>query len=115
MGFGHRIYKSYDSRVSTCREICKELFKVTGKDPLIDLAVQLESIALKDEYFKQRKLYPNIDFYSGLVYRAMGFAPDFYTVIFAVGRIVGWLAHWKEAIKDPEMKIVRPRSNYIGH
>ncbi len=116
MGFGHRVYKSYDPRAEILREVCHEVFEELGieHDPLLELAMELERIALQDEYFIERKLYPNIDFYTGILMRAMGFPPEMFTVLFAIGRTVGWIAHWKEMISDPETKIGRPRQLYVG-
>lgn len=94
MGFGHRVYKNYDPRAKIIRRVAHEVFDIVGKEPLIEVAVALEQAALKDEFFVKRKLYPNVDFYSGLIYRALGFPTDFYTVLFAIPRTVGWLAHW---------------------
>jgi len=115
MGFGHRVYKSYDPRAKIVRKIADEVFAVTGKEPQIELAMELEKIALSDEYFTKRKLYPNVDFYSGLIYKAMGFPTDFFTCLFAIPRFAGWLAHWSEWTDDPENKIYRPFQNYQGY
>jgi citrate synthase len=114
MGFGHRVYKNYDPRARLIRGIASEVFEIVGKEPLIEVAVALEAAALADAYFVDRKLYPNVDFYSGLIYKAMGFPTDFFPVLFAIPRTVGWLAHWKEHIADKEQKIVRPRQVYLG-
>ena len=114
MGFGHRVYKNYDPRAKIIREIAEQVFEVTGKNPRIDLAKELERIALEDDYFVKRKLYPNVDFYSGIIYQAMGFQPEMFTVLFALGRTVGWLAHWQESLEDPELRIARPRQVYLG-
>ncbi|MBX5481055.1 MAG: citrate synthase [Myxococcaceae bacterium] len=114
MGFGHRVYKSYDPRAKVIKRIADEVFEVTGKNPLLDIALELERIALSDDYFVKRKLYPNVDFYSGLIYEAMGFSADFFTVLFAIPRTVGWVAQWEEMVLDPEQKIARPRQIYIG-
>jgi citrate synthase len=114
MGFGHRVYKNYDPRARIVRKIANDVFDVLGKEPLIEVAVALEKIALEDEFFVKRKLYPNVDFYSGLIYRAMGFPTDFYPVLFAIPRSVGWLSHWSEFLDDPENRIVRPRQKYLG-
>src|SRR5438477_3874682 len=114
MGFGHRVYKSYDPRAKIIKRVADEVFEVTGKNPLIDIAIELERIALQDEYFVKRKLYPNVDFYSGLIYEAMGFPVDMFPVLFAIPRTVGWVAHWLELLGDPEQKISRPRQLYIG-
>ncbi len=114
MGFGHRVYKNYDPRAKVIKKACDEVFEVTGKNPLLDIAVELERIALQDEYFVQRKLYPNVDFYSGLIYEAMGFPVDFFTNLFAIPRTVGWVSQWEEMITDGEQKIARPRQVFIG-
>jgi citrate synthase len=114
MGFGHRIYKSYDPRARILKEMAHKVFAVTGKNPLIDIAIELEGIALSDEYFLSRKLYPNVDFYSGLIYEALRFPVDMFPVLFAIPRTVGWLAQWEEMLLDPEQKIARPRQVYIG-
>ena len=114
MGFGHRIYKSYDPRARIIKRVADEVFDVTGKNPLLEIAQELERIALQDEYFVARKLYPNVDFYSGLIYEAMGFPTDMFTVLFAIPRTAGWLAQWEEMLRDPETKIVRPRQIYVG-
>lgn len=115
MGFGHRIYKNYDPRAKIIKWAAEQVFQVTGRNPKIDIALELEKIALEDEYFVKRKLYPNVDFYSGIIYEAMGFQPEIFTVLFAIPRTVGWLAQWQEMITDPEQKIARPRQVYIGH
>jgi citrate synthase len=114
MGFGHRIYKNYDPRARIIKWAADQVFEVTGKNPKLEIALELERIALDDEYFVKRKLYPNVDFYSGIIYQAMGFQPDLFTVLFAIPRTVGWLAQWQELIQDPEQKISRPRQVYIG-
>jgi len=114
MGFGHRVYKNYDPRAKIVRQIANDVFDVLGKEPLIEVATALEKVALEDDYFIKRKLYPNVDFYSGLIYKAMGFPSDFFTVLFAIPRTVGWLAHWYEFLDDKENKIVRPRQHYLG-
>jgi citrate synthase len=114
MGFGHRVYKSYDPRATIIRTIAEDVFKVLGKEPLIEVAVALEQHALKDPYFIKRNLYPNVDFFSGLIYKAMGFPTDFFPVLFAIPRTVGWLSHWHEMLDDKETKIVRPRQLYLG-
>jgi citrate synthase len=114
MGFGHRIYKNYDPRAKIIQRIAEAVFDVTGKNPLIDVAVELERIALQDEYFVTRKLYPNVDFYSGIIYEAMKFPMDMFPVLFAIGRTPGWLAQWQEMLLDKEQKIARPRQVYIG-
>jgi citrate synthase len=115
MGFGHRVYKNYDPRAKIIKKLADEVFDAIGKNPLIDIAVELERIALSDEYFIKRKLYPNVDFYSGLIYQAMGLPMDIYTVLFAIGRTPGWLSQWEELLIDPEQKIARPRQVYLGH
>jgi citrate synthase len=114
MGFGHRIYKSYDPRARIVKQVAEEVFAVTGVNPLLEIAQELERIALQDEYFVNRKLYPNVDFYSGLIYEAMGFPVDMFTVLFAIPRTAGWLAQWEEMVCDPETKITRPRQIYTG-
>ncbi|WP_250283085.1 MULTISPECIES: citrate synthase [unclassified Frankia] len=115
MGFGHRVYKNYDPRARVIRQIADEVFKVTGTNPLLDLALELERVALEDEYFIKRKLYPNVDFYTGIIYQAMGFPVEMFPVLFAVGRMPGWLAQWEEGLLDPEQKIARPRQLYVGY
>ena len=112
-GFGHRVYKSYDPRARIIKETAEEVFAITGRDPLLDIALKLEEIALNDEYFISRRLYPNVDFYSGLIYRAMGFPMEMFTVLFAIPRTAGWLAHFKELLEQ-DLKITRPRQLYIG-
>ena len=114
MGFGHRVYKNYDPRAKIIKRIAHEVFEVTGRSPLIDIALELERIALEDEYFVSRRLYPNVDFYSGIIYQAMGFPTDMYPVLFALGRTPGWLAQWQEMLLDKEQKIARPRQLYVG-
>ncbi len=114
MGFGHRVYKSYDPRAKIIKRIADEVFEVTGRNPLLDIALELERIALQDEYFVTRKLYPNVDFYSGLIYQAMGFPKDFFPVLFAIPRTAGWFAQWEEMLRDSEQKIARPRQLYVG-
>jgi len=114
MGFGHRVYKNYDPRAKVIKRLAYEVFQVTGKNPKLDIALELERIALEDEYFVKRKLYPNVDFYSGLIYQAMGFPMDIFPVLFAIPRTAGWLAQWQEHILDPEQKISRPRQIYLG-
>jgi citrate synthase len=114
MGFGHRVYKNYDPRAKILREMAPKVFEVTGRNPLLDIAVELEKIALEDEYFVKRKLYPNVDFYSGIIYQAMGFQPEDFTVLFAIGRTVGWLAQWNELVPDKEQAIARPRQVFLG-
>jgi citrate synthase len=114
MGFGHRVYKNFDPRATIIKQVAEEVFKVTGRNPLIDIALELERIALADEYFINHKLYPNVDFYSGIIYQAMGFPVEMFPVLFAIGRMPGWLAQWEEGITDPEQKIARPRQIYVG-
>ena len=114
MGFGHRVYKSYDPRARIIKQVAEEVFDVTGRNPLLEIAQELERIALQDEYLVSRRLYPNVDFYSGLIYEAMGFPIDMFTVLFAIPRTAGWLAQWEEMLCDPETKIVRPRQIYDG-
>jgi citrate synthase len=114
MGFGHRIYKNYDPRARIIKRVADEVFAVTGKNPLIDLALEHERIALQDDYFVTRKLYPNVDFYSGIIYEAMRFPVDMFPVLFAIGRTPGWLAQWQEMLMDKEQKIARPRQLYVG-
>jgi citrate synthase len=114
MGFGHRVYKSYDPRAKIIKQIAHEVFEVTGKNPLLEIALELERIALEDEYFVKRRLYPNVDFYSGLIYQSMGLPMSMYTVLFAIARTSGWLAQWKEMLLDEERKIARPRQVYLG-
>merc|ERR1712196_215822 len=114
MGFGHRVYKNYDPRATLIKKIAEEVFEVVGREPLIDLARELERIALNDNYFIDKKLFPNVDFYTGVIYRSMGFPPDMFTILFAIPRTAGWIAHWKEFYHDKENKIVRPRQNYVG-
>jgi len=114
MGFGHRIYKNYDPRATIIKRVADQVFDVTGKNPLIDIALELERIALQDDYFVSRKLYPNVDFYSGIIYEAMKLPVDMFPVLFAIGRTPGWLAQWQEMLLDKEQKIARPRQVYIG-
>jgi citrate synthase len=115
MGFGHRVYKNYDPRARIIKWTADRVFEVTGRNPKLDIALELERIALDDEYFVSRKLYPNVDFYSGIIYKAMGFDPAMFTVLFAIPRTAGWLAQWLELIQDTEQKIARPRQVYTGH
>jgi citrate synthase len=115
MGFGHRVYKNYDPRAKIIKGTAEQVFEVTGRNPKLDIALELERIALEDDYFIKRKLYPNVDFYSGIIYQAMGFKPEMFTVLFAIPRTVGWLAQWQEMLLDPEQKIARPRQIYTGH
>ena len=114
MGFGHRVYRNYDPRGTIIKKLAYEVFEVTGKNPLIDIALELERIALQDDYFVSRKLYPNVDFYSGIIYQAMGFPVTMFPVLFAIPRVSGWLAQWAEMVRDPEQKISRPRQLYLG-
>lgn len=114
MGFGHRVYKNYDPRARIVKKVAGEVFQVTGRNPRIDLAMELERIALEDDYFVKRRLYPNIDFYTGIIYQAMGIQPEMFTVLFATARVAGWLAHWEELMSDPEKRIARPRQIYQG-
>jgi citrate synthase len=115
MGFGHRVYKNYDPRAKIIKWAADQLFEVTGRNAKLEIALELERIALEDEYFVQRKLYPNVDFYSGIMYQAMGFNPEMFTVLFAIPRTIGWLSQWQEMLTDPEQKIARPRQVWIGH
>jgi citrate synthase len=115
MGFGHRVYKSYDPRAKLIKKVADDVFAQTGLNNKLEIALELERIALSDDYFIKRKLYPNVDFYSGLIYQAMGYPTDYFTVIFALGRLPGWLAQWEEMIGDKEQKIARPRQIYTGH
>ncbi len=114
MGFGHRVYKNFDPRATIIKKAAYDVFEVTGKNPLLDIALKLEEAALSDDYFVSRKLYPNVDFYSGLIYQAMGFPVDMFTVLFAIPRTAGWLAHWQELLGDKDQKISRPRQWYTG-
>ena len=114
MGFGHRVYKSYDPRARIIKKAAYDVFEVTGTNPLLDLALELEKIALEDEYFVKRKLYPNVDFYSGLIYQALGFSPEMFTVLFAIPRTAGWVAQWDELHRDPDQKIARPSADLHG-
>ena len=114
MGFGHRVYKSYDPRATVIKAAADQVFEVTGRVPLLDIALELERIALQDDYFVSRKLYPNVDFYSGMIYQAMGFEPAMFPVLFAIGRTAGWVAQWEELLSDDTRKIARPRQVYIG-
>jgi citrate synthase len=115
MGFGHRVYKSYDPRAKLIKRVADDVFAQTGLNPKLEIALELEKIALEDDYFVSRKLYPNVDFYSGLIYQAMGYPTDYFTVLFALGRLPGWLAQWEEMLSDPEQKIARPRQVYTGY
>ncbi len=115
MGFGHRVYKNFDPRATIIKQIADEVFKVTGRNQLLDIALELERIALADEYFVSHRLYPNVDFYSGIIYQAMGFPVEMFPVLFAIGRMPGWLAQWQEGIGDSDQRISRPRQLYVGH
>jgi citrate synthase len=115
MGFGHRVYKSYDPRAKLVKTIADQVFEQTGLNPKLEIALELERIALEDDYFVSRKLYPNVDFYSGLIYQAMGYPTDYFTVLFALGRLPGWIAQWEEMLNDGEQKISRPRQTYVGY
>ena len=114
MGFGHRVYKNYDPRARIIKQIADEVFQVVDRNPLLDIALELEQTALSDDYFIERRLYPNVDFYSGIIYQAIGFHTDLFPVLFAIPRTVGWMAQWREMIADPEQRIVRPRQIYDG-
>ena len=114
MGFGHRVYKNYDPRARIIKKAADDVFEVVGRNPLLDIALELESIALEDEYFIERKLYPNVDFYSGLIYEALGLPVAMFPVMFAIGRTSGWIAQWREMVEDDEQKISRPRQVYVG-
>ena len=114
MGFGHRVYKNYDPRAKIIKRTADEVFDLTGKNPLLEIALELEKIALEDDYFVSRKLYPNVDFYSGIIYQALGFSPEMFTVLFAIPRTAGWVAQWREMVTDSEQKIARPRQIYMG-
>ena len=114
MGFGHRVYKNFDPRATIIKKACDDVFEVTGKNPLLDIATELEKVALEDEYFVQRKLYPNVDFYSGLIYEALGLPVEVFPVMFGIGRTSGWIAQWLEMLDDPDLKIARPRQIYPG-
>jgi citrate synthase len=115
MGFGHRIYKNYDPRARIIKRIAYEVFDLMGKNPLLEIALECERIALEDEYFVKRKLYPNVDFYTGLIYQSMGFPMTMFPVLFAIPRMSGWVAQWEEMLLDAEQKIARPRQIYLGH
>jgi citrate synthase len=114
MGFGHRVYKNYDPRARIIKKMADEVFEAMGSNPLLEIALELERIALEDEYFVSRKLYPNVDFYSGLIYQSMGFPMDLFPVLFAIPRTAGWMAQWEEMLRDPDQKIARPRQVYLG-
>jgi citrate synthase len=114
MGFGHRVYKNFDPRAKVIKELADRVFEVTGRNPMLDVALELERVALQDDYFIRHKLYPNVDFYSGIIYAQIGFPVEMFPVLFAIGRIPGWLAQWQEGLLDPEQKIYRPRQIYTG-
>jgi citrate synthase len=114
MGFGHRVYKSFDPRAKIVKKTAEEVFEVTERNPLLDIALELEKVALNADYFVAHKLYPNVDFYSGIIYQAMGFPVEMFPVLFAIGRMPGWLAQWEEGVLDKEQKIARPRQLYVG-
>ncbi|MDX1655566.1 MAG: citrate/2-methylcitrate synthase, partial [Candidatus Competibacteraceae bacterium] len=114
MGFGHRVYRNFDPRAKIIKEVCHQVLAKYGNDPRMELAMRLEEIALQDDYFVERKLYPNVDFYSGIIYAALGIPVNMFTVMFAVGRTVGWITHWMEMISEPGQKIGRPRQLYVG-
>jgi citrate synthase len=114
MGFGHRVYKNYDPRAKIIKEVADQVFEVTGRNPLLEIALELERIALEDEYFIRRKLYPNVDFYSGLIYQSMGLPMDMFPVLFAIPRTSGWIAQWEEMLTDPDQKLARPKQVYLG-
>ena len=115
MGFGHRVYKNFDPRAALVRKLADDVFSIVGRENMIDIAMELERIALSDEYFIKRKLYPNVDFYSGVIYKALGIPTEMFTIMFTLPRLAGWLAHWDEFVEDPENKIVRPRQIYKGY
>ena len=115
MGFGHRVYKSYDPRATLIKEVAHEVFEVTGVSPLLEIAIELERVALEDDYFVERKLYPNVDFYSGIIYQAMGFPTTMFPVLYAIPRVSGWLSQWQEMLLDEDQRIARPRQVYTGH
>ena len=114
MGFGHRVYKNYDPRAKIIKEVADQVFEVTGRNPLLDIALELERIALSDDYFIKRKLYPNVDFYSGLIYQSMGLPMDMFPVLFAIPRTSGWIAQWEEMLTDSDQKLGRPKQVYLG-
>merc|ERR1712151_1457981 len=114
MGFGHRVYKNYDPRATLVRKLADEVFSIVGREPMIEIAMELEKIALSDEFFIKRKLYPNVDFYSGVIYKALGIPTEMFTIMFTLPRLAGWLAHWDEFVDDPVNNIVRPRQIYKG-
>ena len=115
MGFGHRVYKNFDPRAKILKNLAEQVFEVTGRNELLDIAIELENVALNDDYFVKRKLYPNVDFYSGIIYQAMGIPVEMFPVLFAIGRTSGWLSHWEEMRRDPELRIARPRQMYTGY
>jgi len=115
MGFGHRVYKNFDPRAALVRKLADEVVGIVGREPMIDIAMELERIALSDEYFISRKLYPNVDFYSGVIYKALGIPTEMFTIMFTLPRLAGWLAHWDEFVEDPVNNIVRPRQIYKGY
>ena len=115
MGFGHRVYKNYDPRATLVRKLADDVFDIVGREPMIEIAMELERIALSDEFFIKRKLYPNVDFYSGVIYKALGIPTEMFTIMFTLPRLAGWLSHWNEFVDDPENKIVRPRQIYKGY
>ena len=115
MGFGHRVYKNYDPRATLVRKLADDVFEIVGREPMIEIAMELERIALSDEFFVKRKLYPNVDFYSGVIYKALGIPTEMFTIMFTLPRLAGWLSHWNEFVDDPENKIVRPRQIYKGY
>ena len=115
MGFGHRVYKNYDPRATLVRKLADDVFSIVGREPMIEIAMELERIALSDEFFIKRKLYPNVDFYSGVIYKALGIPTEMFTIMFTLPRLAGWLSHWNEFVDDPENKIVRPRQIYKGY
>ena len=115
MGFGHRVYKSYDPRATLIKDVAHQVFKVTGVNPLLEIAVELERVALEDDYFIERNLYPNVDFYSGIIYQAMGFPTAMFPVLFAIPRASGWLSQWQEMLLDGDQRIARPRQVYMGY
>merc|ERR1712060_659884 len=115
MGFGHRVYKNFDPRAGLVRKLADDVFSIVGREPMIDIAMELERIALSDEFFIKRKLYPNVDFYSGVIYKALGIPTEMFTIMFTLPRLAGWLSHWNEFVDDPVNNIVRPRQIYKGY
>ena len=115
MGFGHRVYKNFDPRATLVRKLADDVFSIVGREPMIDIAMELEKIALNDEFFIKRKLYPNVDFYSGVIYKALGIPTEMFTIMFTLPRLAGWLSHWNEFVDDPVNNIVRPRQIYKGY